>query len=178
MIQPSSAAQRWYLSSPIPGWLCDHNGSGFYLITKKNITPLERVSVSSIPASSHFDPFCRWACLSSIPPPSFCAHKSLLLSSCNVDFPFTSFRIHIVLSSLQLWTSDLQPAPAEDRRSICRIGAWALKGTWPQTLHRAARQPEIRALLLKINLPWSSRGSTRGKSFIPITPPPFRERHA
>lgn len=91
--KPSSAAERWHLSSPIPGWLHDHDG--FYLI-KENLSLLQRVSVSGIPASSQFDPFCRWSCLSSVPP--FCGHKLLLLRSCNVDFPFAYFRIHIVLS--------------------------------------------------------------------------------
>lgn len=52
-----SAAQRWPLNAPIPGWLQDSAGAVPYLITRSH-------SVSGILAASQFNPFCSWTFLS------------------------------------------------------------------------------------------------------------------
>jgi len=54
------------------------------------------------------------------------------------------------------------------------VGAGALEGMWQQTQPRGGMQLTIRTLLLKISLPWGTIRSTRGKSYTPTPPPPFR----
>ena len=63
-LSPSSAAQRWPLSTDLPGFLQDNAVAISYLTSKGNITPLLRV-LPGIPASSQFNPICSWAFLPS-----------------------------------------------------------------------------------------------------------------
>ena len=127
--QPSSAAQSWPLSVPIPGWLQENAEAMSYFITKANLR--RRVVLSLVlllPAS--LTPSCSWAFLFSMPDHSSVTYYHCWTVTIRVS-PSIVFTVHhcfptqmiSIICQWSYWSCHSRPvSPQLEQISSCYLG--------------------------------------------------------